>query len=483
MEIGFGGDEKVGLFTRCMRWVEAFFLCAIESIAGVPKKVKKIGQDDPRRIIHSFKVGFALSLVSLFYYCRPLFGGFGTSAMWAVMTVVVVFEYTVGATLGKGLNRAFATLLAGALGVGAHHLASLSGKREEPIILGAFVFLIAVSSTFARFFPGIKARYDYGVLIFILTFSLVTVSGYRVNDLVEMAHQRLSTIAIGSSTCVFISIFVCPVWAGEELQEQVALNIEKLAKFLEGFGAECFNKEEEREKADVAKVDKSFLQAYKSILNSKSSEEALANLARWEPGHGRFRFRHPWDHYLKIGALACQCACSMDALYSCISSKIQTPVEFQERIKDACTKMSSESGKALTELALAIRIMMKPVAAAAHVASAKTAAANLKATLKITSSEITVILEILPAATIASVLVEIVAQTEKLAEAVDELGRKAKFKNPATVTERMPSFHRIKPLSDDVHGPHVLITVLGSNSDSPENAGLREPRKYGHVDM
>lgn len=47
---------------------------------------------------------------------------------------------------------------------------------------------------------------------------------------------------------------------------------------ITGFGAECFNKEEEgREKADVAKVDKSFLQAYKSILNSKSSEEALVS--------------------------------------------------------------------------------------------------------------------------------------------------------------------------------------------------------------
>lgn len=162
---------------------------------------------------------------------------------------------------------------------------------------------------------------------------------------------------------------------------------------------------------------------------------------------------------------------------------LQTPVEFQERIKDACTKMSSESGKALMELALAIRMMMKPEPAAAHVASAKTAMANLKATLKITSLEITVILEILPAATIASLLAEIVAQTEKLAEAVDELGRKAKFKNPATVTERMPSFHRIKPLSDYADGPHVLITVLGSNSDSPENDGLKEPMKYGHIEM
>ena len=46
-----------------------------------------------------------------------------------------------GATLGKGLNRGLATLLAGALGVGAHHLANLSGQIGEPILLGFFVFL------------------------------------------------------------------------------------------------------------------------------------------------------------------------------------------------------------------------------------------------------------------------------------------------------------------------------------------------------
>lgn len=46
-----------------------------------------------------------------------------------------------GATLGKGLNRGLATLVAGGLGVGAHHLASLSGEIGEPILLGFFVFI------------------------------------------------------------------------------------------------------------------------------------------------------------------------------------------------------------------------------------------------------------------------------------------------------------------------------------------------------
>lgn len=59
-------------------------------------KAKKLGQDDPRRVIHSLKVGLALSMVSLFYYFQPLYDSFGVSAMWAVMTVVVVFEFSVG---------------------------------------------------------------------------------------------------------------------------------------------------------------------------------------------------------------------------------------------------------------------------------------------------------------------------------------------------------------------------------------------------
>lgn len=85
-----------------------------------------------------------------------------------------------------------------------------------------------------RFFPNIKRRYDYGVLIFILTFSLVAVSGYRVSQIIQLAHQRLSTILIGAATCIVISICICPVWAGQDLHNLAATNIEKLASFLEG---------------------------------------------------------------------------------------------------------------------------------------------------------------------------------------------------------------------------------------------------------
>lgn len=92
----------------------------------------------------------------------------------------------------------------------------------------------AVAATFSRFIPTIKARFDYGALIFIMTFSFVSVSGYRVDKLVEMAHQRLSTIVIGTSLCIIIGMLVCPIWAGVELHNLTHRNLDKLASYLEG---------------------------------------------------------------------------------------------------------------------------------------------------------------------------------------------------------------------------------------------------------
>lgn len=79
-----------------------------------------------------------------------------------------------------------------------------------------------------------KARFDYGVTIFILTFSLVAVSGYRVEELINLAVQRIATIAIGIAIALSICILVYPVWSGQELHLLVSRNMEKLADSLEG---------------------------------------------------------------------------------------------------------------------------------------------------------------------------------------------------------------------------------------------------------
>ena len=68
----------------------------MNKVVEFPRKLKKLGQDDPRRIVHSLKVGLAVLLVSLLYYFQPFYSGLGDTAMWAILTVVVVFEFSVG---------------------------------------------------------------------------------------------------------------------------------------------------------------------------------------------------------------------------------------------------------------------------------------------------------------------------------------------------------------------------------------------------
>uniref|UniRef100_A0A7N0RGU3 Aluminum-activated malate transporter n=1 Tax=Kalanchoe fedtschenkoi TaxID=63787 RepID=A0A7N0RGU3_KALFE len=420
-----------------------------------------------RRIVHSMKMALALTLVSIIYYVRPLYDSFGVAAVWAVMTVVVVSEFTVGATISKCLNRDFATLLAGALGILAEYLARLSGDQGKPILLGVFVFFLAAASTFTRFFPKVKARYDYGVLIFILTFSLVAVSGARVTDVMELALQRLSTIIIGASTCLVISIFVYPVWAGEDLHNLVALNLENLSHYIHGrltrafirlspcpsssethryhlhlaniescagFGGEYF-KERSNERPSTDE-DEAVLHAYRhrSIINSKATVDNLVNFARWEPGHGGFGLRHPWKKYSHIAALTRECASHIEALNASVTFGIKASAELQARIQKPCAVICSESSQALRCLSLSIREMTdhQSSLAEAHIRNSKTAAEDLTLILKTQSLDTANVLGLMQTATAASVLISAVTKIDRLAEAISELSKQAKFKSSLT---------------------------------------------------
>ena len=93
----------------------------------------------------------------------------------------------------------------------------------------------ATTSTFIRFFPKIKRRYDYVFLIFILTFSFISVLGFREEThIIEIAHKRMSTVAIGIVVTVLINILIYPIWAGQELHNSIALNMEKIGQCLQG---------------------------------------------------------------------------------------------------------------------------------------------------------------------------------------------------------------------------------------------------------
>lgn len=89
-------EKPPGLVARMWLYLKSLPEKLKAKVVEVVNKVIKLGKDDPRRITHSIKVGLALTMVSIFYYYQPLYDNFGVSAMWAVMTVVVVFEFSVG---------------------------------------------------------------------------------------------------------------------------------------------------------------------------------------------------------------------------------------------------------------------------------------------------------------------------------------------------------------------------------------------------
>jgi hypothetical protein len=98
-------EKEMLLLARCCSFLKALPQRLAAKAFEIAACTKKLAQDDPRRVTHSAKVGVALSLVSLVYYYQPLYVNFGVSAMWAVVTVVVVFEFSVGNVMLKILDK------------------------------------------------------------------------------------------------------------------------------------------------------------------------------------------------------------------------------------------------------------------------------------------------------------------------------------------------------------------------------------------
>ncbi|KAL5726846.1 hypothetical protein ACHQM5_000096 [Ranunculus cassubicifolius] len=432
---------ETGLIRKICSVIIGMILGLVRKVQRFLNKAWDVAVGDPRKIVHCVKVGMALAVVSLFYYVRPLYQGVGGTAMWAVLTVVVVFEFTVGACLSKSFNRTSGTCLAGFLAVGVHWIASQSGEEIEPIILRSSVFILAAAATFSRFIPTVKARFDYGVLIFILTFSLVSVSSYRVKDLLDLAQERLSTVVIGEAICLVISMLICPVWAGQELHVLVARNMEKLATSLDASVTEHF-----KENTDALEDDEETrkkIQGYKCVLNSKASEESMANFARWEPAHGRFSYRHPWKQYLKMGVSVRNCAYCIEALIGCLNSDIQAPEIVTKHLSKVCMKLSSHSSLVLQDLARIIKNMRTSSTVEFSVEGMKSSVQELQVALKslpeqytpsefpaqqMSSPGIIPLIEVLPVVSAISLLIEIATRIEQIVFLVDELAKLANFK-------------------------------------------------------
>ncbi|XP_061341350.1 aluminum-activated malate transporter 14-like [Gastrolobium bilobum] len=381
-----------------------------------------------RNIIHSIKVGIALVLVSLLFILKPLYDRVGDNAMWAIITVVVVFEFYAGASLGKGFNRGMATLLGGGLGFLTAILALRIGGVADLIMLGASVFISGSVATYLRTVPSIKKRYDYGFMIFIMTFNLVVMYGISdgsKDSVWKAARERLSTILMGLLVCICVSLFVFPMWASDELHHSTVSRFRGLANTIQDIIEECTKLAGEKENQPRANNN-----ICKSLLNSKSKDELMANFAKWEPWHGKFGFSYPWEKYLNIGEALRELAAFIVAVELCLRGSEQSMASLRQSKSvhlEPCEAIGSWIVWTLRELGDSMKQMRKCETEGSMLAKLKAAKAELNlviSTSKVATPENG---EVLTIANFGSLLMEMVEKVETSVKEVEELGDLAGF--------------------------------------------------------
>ncbi|XBI48287.1 hypothetical protein VPH35_112064 [Triticum aestivum] len=335
---------------------------AVGAVRAAGWELWTFSRNDPRKPVYAAKVATALALITLLVFLREP-SDIVSHSVWAILTVVVVFEFSIGATLSKGLNRGLGTLTAGGLALAVAESAKHMGDQDI-VFLIITTFAVGFATTLIKVHPKMKL-YEYGLRVFLLTFCYVTVSGYNTGEFVGgTAVSRFLLIVIGGAVSLAVNIGIYPIWAGEDLHHLVARNFARVAESLEGCVdgyLTCMEYQRVPSKILTYQAsDDPLYSGYRAAVEAQTQEETLLGFAIWEPPHGPYKMmKYPWQSYTKVGGALRHCSFAVMALHGCILSEIQSAPENRQVFSAELHRVGDEAAKVLRELGHRVKTMTR----------------------------------------------------------------------------------------------------------------------------
>ncbi|KAL0415721.1 UNVERIFIED_CONTAM: Aluminum-activated malate transporter 8 [Sesamum latifolium] len=168
-----------------------------------------------------------------------------------------------GATVSKNLSRCCATFIAGTLGVVAEYFATLCEEKGWPFTIGAFVLLIGkdLHDRVSRNMETLQVSLEGATVSKNLSRCCATF----IAGTLGVVAEYFATLSEEKGGPFMIGAFVLLI--GQDLHDRVSRNMKTLQVSLEGIGYQLLS--------NSADDDDSYEELYKSILDSRATEETL----------------------------------------------------------------------------------------------------------------------------------------------------------------------------------------------------------------